>query len=44
MQTAERFKKIIGEIPWTIAVYSKDSNEQWIKQSDFLRLAPPANL
>jgi hypothetical protein len=43
MQTAERFKKIISEIPWTLAVYSKDTNDQWKKQSDFLRLAPPAN-
>ena len=43
MQTAERFKKIISEIPWSLAVYSKDTNDLWEKQSDFLRLAPPAN-
>ena len=44
LQTAERFKKIISEIPWSLAVYEKNSNGDWVKQSDFLRLAPPANL
>jgi hypothetical protein len=43
MQTADRFKKIISEIPWTLALYTKGLNDQWEKQSDFLRLAPPAN-
>jgi hypothetical protein len=44
LQTAERFKKIISEIPWSLAVYEENSNGDWVKQSDFLRLAPPANL
>ncbi len=44
LQTAERSKKIISEIPWSIAVYEKNSNGDFVKQSDFLRLAPPANL
>jgi hypothetical protein len=44
LQPAERFKKIISEIPWSLAVYEKNSNGDWVKQSDFLRLAPPANL
>ena len=43
-QTADRFKKIISELPWTLAIYAKDGNGKWKKQSDFLRLAPPANL
>jgi hypothetical protein len=44
LQPAERFKKIISEIPWSLAVYEKNSNGNWVKQVDFLRLAPPANL
>ena len=25
-QTADRFKKIISELPWTLAIYAKDGN------------------
>ena len=40
---SDDFKKIISEIPWTLALYTKGLNNQWEKQSDFLRLAPPSN-
>ena len=40
----ERKIRIVKEIPWTIGIYKKDSNGEWEKESDFLRLAPPANL
>ena len=43
-QVAERKIRIVKEIPWTIGIYKKDSNGEWEKESDFLRLAPPANL
>ena len=40
LDAAERTKRIISEIPWTIAVYKKDASGQRRKQSDFLRLPP----
>ena len=43
-QVAERKIRSVKEIPWTIGIYKKDSNGGWEKESDFLRLAPPANL
>lgn len=42
LDSAERIKRIIAEIPWTLAVYKRTSNGQYVKQSDFLRLAPPS--
>ena len=42
LDSAERIKRIISEIPWTLAVYKRTSNGQYVKQSDFLRLAPPS--
>ena len=40
LNSADRIKRIISEIPWSLAVYKKNSAGQWSKQSDFLRLAP----
>ncbi len=42
LESVERIKRIISEIPWSLAIYKKDSNGQMTKQSDFLRLAPPS--
>ena len=36
--------KIIRSIPWTFAIYQKGLDGKWIKESDFLRLAPPTKL
>jgi hypothetical protein len=40
LDSAARIKRIISEIPWTLAVYKENSEGQFKKQSDFLRLAP----
>jgi hypothetical protein len=40
LNSADRIKRIISEIPWSLAIYKKNSAGQWSKQSDFLRLAP----
>ncbi|MDG1325191.1 MAG: hypothetical protein P8P49_05435 [Opitutales bacterium] len=42
LDSAERINRVLSEIPWTLAVYKKSSNGQLVKQSDFLRLAPPS--
>ncbi len=42
--SAERAKNIVGKAPWTLSVYQKNSEGEWNKLSDFLRLASPTNL
>jgi hypothetical protein len=44
IDVVSHIKKVISDIPWTLAIYKKNSNGDWVKQSDFLRLAPPSNL
>ena len=44
IDVASHIKKVISGIPWTLAIYKKNPNGDWVKQSDFLRLAPPSNL
>jgi len=43
-QVVDRKLKIIRSIPWTFAIYQKGLDGKWIKESDFLRLAPPTKL
>ena len=44
IDVASHIKKVISDIPWTLAIYKKNPNGDWVKESDFLRLAPPTNL
>jgi len=44
IDVASHIKKVISDIPWTLAIYKKNPNGDWVKESDFLRLAPPSNL
>ena len=44
VDSAVRSQKILGEIPWSYAVYKKKSDGTWEKLSDFLRLASPSNI
>ena len=44
IDVVSHIKKVISDIQWTLAIYKKNSNGDWVKQSDFLRLAPPSNL
>jgi len=34
-------KKMVPNIQWTLAVYKKDAQGDFVKESDFLRLSPP---
>jgi hypothetical protein len=43
-QVVDRKLDILKSIPWTLAIYQKGLDGKWIKESDFLRLAPPTKL
>ena len=40
----DRKLDILKSIPWTFAIYQKGLDGKWVKESDFLRLAPPTKL
>lgn len=43
-QVVDRKLDILKSIPWTLAIYQKGLDGKWVKESDFLRLAPPTKL
>jgi hypothetical protein len=40
----DRKLDILKSIHWTFAIYQKGLDGKWVKESDFLRLAPPTKL